>query len=291
MLWSEAWRWQQRLRGERFVKVVCVTPAGRQKYMSILAPYVLSDERVDEWQIWLNTVDRGDLAWLAQLRQHPKVRLIEPPSERPNGGRSIGQFWRYCADENTIYVRLDDDIVWLEKDFFANLVAARERNRDAFLVSAMVINNALCSFLLQFTGKLAFTEYLSARCMDPVSWRSADFAHTLHLWAAKSIEAGALPWRFGDYPVAMARISINAICYFGKDVAPYADRIGPEEEEFVSCVVPTLLHKSNIITSDAWCAHFACYPQRPQLDKSSVLDVYARLMRARFAGRTEPASP
>lgn len=277
------------VEGER-VRVVCITPAGRQRYMRLLAPYVLSDPRVDEWQVWLNTVDLGDRAWLARLRQHAKVRLIEPPSLRPNGGWTIGQFWPYCADENTIYVRLDDDVVWLEKDFFANLVAARERNRDAFLVSAMVINNALCSYLLQFTGKLVFSEYLMARCMDPVAWQSADFARTLHLWAVKEIEAGELPFRFGDYPVAMARLSINAICYFGRDVAPYADRIGPEEEEFVSCVLPTLLHKSNIITTDAWCAHFAFFPQREQLDRSEVLDAYTRLLVARFAASQVGAS-
>ncbi|MGH9807800.1 MAG: hypothetical protein ACRD9W_11165 [Terriglobia bacterium] len=266
------------------MKVVCVTPAGRQKYMSILAPYVLSDERVDEWQIWLNTVDLSDLSWLARLRQYAKVRLIEPPAERPAGFRTIGQFWRYCADENTIYVRLDDDIVWLEKDFFANLVAARERHPHAFLVSAMVLNNALCSYLLQLTGKVKFTEYLSARCMDPISWASADFARDLHVWAIKCIGEGTLPWRFGDCPVAMARLPINAICYFGRDIAPYAERIGPEEEEFVSCVLPTLLQKTNVITSDAWCAHFAFHLQREQLDKSGVLDAYARLMLARFAG-------
>ncbi len=273
------------------MRVVCVTPAGRQKYMRVLAPYVLSDPRVDEWQIWLNTLDLGDRAWLAGLRQHAKVRLIEPPELRPEGGRSIGQFWRYCADENTIYVRLDDDVVWLERDFFANLVAARERNPDPFLVSAMVINNALCSYLLQFTGKLAFSEYLTARCMDPVSWKSADFARTLHLWAVKAIADGQIPWRFGEFPVAMTRMSINAICYFGKDIAPYADRVGPEEEEFVSCVLPTMLHKSNLITSDAWCAHFAFFPQREQLDKSGVLDEYARLALARFGARQAAVSP
>jgi len=273
------------------VKVVCITPAGRQRYMQLLAPYVLSNARVDEWQVWLNTVDLGDLAWLDRLGRHPKVRLIKPPAERPNGGYTIGQFWPRCADENTIYVRLDDDIVWLEKDFFSNIVAARERNRDAFLVSAMVINNALCSYLLQFTGKVVFSEYVMARCMDPMAWQSADFAQTLHLWAVKAIADGEIPHRFGDYPVALARMSINAICYFGRDVAAYADRIGPEEEEFVSCVLPTLLRRPNLITSDAWCAHFAFFPQRPQLDKSEVLDAYARLMLARFATGEAAVSP
>jgi hypothetical protein len=273
------------------VKVVCITPAGRQRYMRLLAPYVLSDPRVDEWQVWLNTLDLGDRAWLKRLGQHAKVRLIEPPKLRPNGGYTIGQFWPNCADENTIYVRLDDDVVWLEKDFFSKLVAARERNRDAFLVSAMVINNALCTYLLQFTGKLAFTEYLSAYCMDPVSWRSADFARMLHGWAIKAIAAGEIPHRFGDFPTAMTRLSINAICYFGRDVAPYIDRIGPEEEEFVSCVLPTMLHKTNVITSDAWCAHFAFYPQREELDKSGLLEEYVRLLLARFTAGETAVSP
>ena len=49
------------------------------------------------------------------------------------------------------------------------------------------------------------------------------------------------------------------------------------------CVLPTLLHKSNVITTDAWCAHFAFFPQREQLDRSEVLDAYTRLLVARFA--------
>lgn len=51
----------------------------------------------------------------------------------------------------------------------------------------------------------------------------------------------------------------------------------------MSCVLPTLLHKSNLLTTDAWCAHFAFFPQREQLDRSEVLDAYARLLMARFA--------
>lgn len=273
------------------MRVVCITPAGRQRYMRLLAPYVLSDPRVDEWQVWVNTLDLGDRTWLARLGRHAKVRLIEAPKERPNGGYTIGQFWPYCADENTIYVRLDDDVVWLERDFFSRLVAVRERNPDPFLVSAMVINNALCTYLLQFTGQLAFTEYLSATCMHPISWRSADFARTLHLWALKSIEAGNIPFRFGDFPAALGRLSINAICYFGRDVAPYVDRIGPEEEEVVSCVLPTLLHKTNLITSEAWCAHFAFFTQREELDKSGLLEAYAQLLLGRFKAGETAVSP
>ena len=33
-------------------KVVCVTPAGRRRYMKILAPYVIRSMVVDRWDIW-----------------------------------------------------------------------------------------------------------------------------------------------------------------------------------------------------------------------------------------------
>jgi len=270
------------------MRIVCVTPAGRRRYMSILAPYVLSDPTVGEWQIWLNTVDAGDLAWLATLGGHPKVRLIEPPSERPNGGTTIGQFWRFCADDDAIYVRLDDDVVWLERDFFARLVDARMRHPQAFLVSAMVVNNAHCSYVLQISGVVKFTDYFQAQCMSSIAWRDADFAEKLHGWAINKIESGQLPWRVGDHPVAMSRLSINAICYFGRDAKPFVDKIGPEEEEFVSCVLPTTLHRTNMITSDAWCAHFSYYPQRDHLDRTPLLESYRKLMLARFGSQGLP---
>lgn len=271
------------------MRVVCITPAGRRRYMSVLAPYVLTDPVVTEWQIWLNTVDAADLAWLATLGTHPKVRLIEAPVERPNGGTTIGQFWRYCADDDAIYVRLDDDIVWLEQDFFTRLVEARRRHPGAFLVSALVINNALSSYVLQISGAVKFTEYFQARCESPVAWQNADFAEKLHRWAIAGIGSGRLPWRTGDFPTAMSRLSINAICYFGRDAKPFVDRIGPEEEEFVSCLLPTTLRRHNIITSDAWCAHFAYFTQRDHLDKTDLLDAYRALMQTRFGSAAAPA--
>ena len=86
----------------------------------------------------------------------------------------------------------------------------------------------------------------------------------------------------------MSRLSINAICFFGRDVKPFIDKIGPEEEEFVSCILPATLRRTNVITSDAWCAHFAYYPQREHLDSTPLLEAYRKLMRARFGSAAVP---
>jgi len=36
------------------MKVIAVTPAGRRRYLELLAKYVLSDEAVAEWHLWDN---------------------------------------------------------------------------------------------------------------------------------------------------------------------------------------------------------------------------------------------
>ena len=56
---------------------------------------MLAQPEVDEWHLWLNTTDAGDLAFMRDLAaMHGKVRLIEPPLEPPNGTATIGQFFR-----------------------------------------------------------------------------------------------------------------------------------------------------------------------------------------------------
>jgi hypothetical protein len=252
--------------------------------MRILAPYVLSDPAIDEWQIWLNTNNPEDLAWLRKLGSNAKVRLIEPPSQQPDGIRSINQFWQFCDDPASVYIRLDDDIVWLEKEFFQNLIQNRYMDSRSFLVSAMVINNAMCTYLLQLDGLVKAENYLPAYCMDPMTWKSGEFAEQLHEWALRAIPAGILPRRFGTYPIALCRFSINAICFFGRDIQPILNKIEGDEEEFISCIIPTYLHKANLITTDAWCSHFSFGPQSSHLAGTNILDRYNRIMLERFAG-------
>jgi hypothetical protein len=252
--------------------------------MRVLAPYVLSDNAVDEWQIWLNTKDADDLAWLEKLGAHSKVRLIEPPLDSPDGIRTINQFWRFCDDTSAIYIRLDDDIVWLEKDFFANLIQLRQSDETPLFVSAMVINNAICTYILQLAGVIKLDTYLPAQCMNPISWESGEFAEQLHAWAIKGIPLGILPIRLGNYPIAMNRFSINAICFYGKDIQPYIAKLESDEEEFFSCMLPTYLHRMNVITANAWCCHYSFGPQHRHLSGTGILDQYKQIMLDRFAG-------
>ena len=153
-------------------RVVAVTPAGRRRYMELLVPQILSCALVDRYDIWVNTPDPGDLAFLEGVAKlDPRVRLVRHPDGAAPSIESIGAFHRTACDADSIYVRLDDDVVWLEPGFFETLLRFRIDHPDYFLVMPLILNNAACSFLLQSFGRIETTKPLRPACMDEFGWR------------------------------------------------------------------------------------------------------------------------
>jgi hypothetical protein len=262
-------------------RVIVVTPAGRERYLRLLAAHVLSQPEVDEWHLWLNTTDALDLAFMHELAaMHVKVRLIEPPLEPPNGTATIGQFFRTTIARDVIYVRLDDDVAWLEPTFFARLLAERIADRQTLFLYPLIINNAVCSWLLKMRGVLVVPQRLQPQCLDRIGWQSPEFAEALHRWFLDRVRRGELdPLRLPRTTAALARVSINCICWFGEDLLAIRGEFprDHDEEEFASVTLPMLLQLTNRISGAAICAHFAFYPQREHLDRTDILEQYRAL--------------
>jgi hypothetical protein len=264
-------------------RVVVVTPAGRRRYMKLLVPQVLASPLVDRYDLWLNTDDAGDLAFMEALtRLDDRMRLVPHPSGDAPGWGAICGFFPGALDEDTIYIRLDDDVVWLERGFFETLLRFRIANPRYFLVMPLIINNAVCTHLLQTCGKIAPSRFVGATCMDPVGWREASFAVLLHRFFLDLAARGeAHRLHCGPREIALNRFSINAICWFGRDMAAIGGEVRPAEEEDLSNIIPTRLGRSNCFCTDTIAAHFSFYVQRLALDRSGVLEEYAQLLSQR----------
>lgn len=278
-------------------RVVVVTPAGRRRYMRLLVPQVLASPLVDRYDLWVNTPDEGDLAFLRAVAElDSRIRLVAQPDGEPPRIESIGAFHRLAMDQDTIYVRLDDDIVWLEPGFFETLLRFRIAHPEYFLVMPLIINNAVCSFLLQTFDKIRSTRYIRAICMDEVGWRDRFLAVDLHRLLIDLIRRGEterlhLPKR----EIALNRFSINAICWFGTAMAEIGGRIGEQEEEELSLVVPARLSRRNCFCGNTIAAHFAFIHQRRKMERSGLLEEYRRILLARpelaaLVGRVEQVS-
>jgi hypothetical protein len=246
--------------------------------MRLLAPQILASPLVDRYDIWVNTTQSADLAFFDRLAAlDPRVRLVAQPEGRVRGSHSIGEFHRFAVDEDAIYVRFDDDVVWLQPDFFEKHLAFRAANPDFLLTAPLVINNAVCTALLVETGKIDVSRRVSFAALDKVGWKDGRFAESLHAMFLDLVEAGQ--WsklHGGACPIALNRFSINCISWFGRDLAPYPDLIGIAEEYDWTVTSSWRTGRANCLATDAVVAHYAFYSQRHWMDRSDLLDRYER---------------
>lgn len=133
----------------RNYKIVVNTAAGRRRYMQYLVPFIVSSGIVDRYDIWINTHNGADIEFFKRLAEkYPVINLVWQPDGVVCGNQTINAFYRQCVEDNTIYFKMDDDIVWMEPDAIKEMVDFRIDNPQYFLVSPLVINNSLSTYLL-----------------------------------------------------------------------------------------------------------------------------------------------
>jgi len=289
-------------------KVVTVTPAGRKPYLEILAAYLLKYRaQIDEHHFWVNTDNAEDIAYLEGLaRQYPDFFKLDRrtyyDSSRPNN--SIWQYFRGCVEDDTIYIRLDDDICFVAPDAIEMLAAYRAEHPEPFLILGNIVNNAICSYFQQQRGFLPRSWGIVERvCMDRVGWDSKRFAQRLHSRFLQDIRSGATArWKFSPKELdAFDRFSINVICWFGKDMKEVSELaitdlyrntvrhlVGEyeisNEEEMLTMYLPAKTRRPNVICGDALFGHFAYYTQRAYLEgMTTLLEEYHDLVDSEFA--------
>jgi hypothetical protein len=260
---------------------ILITPAGRQRYLELLYRHVLSQKNdFDEWQLWVNTVVPEDVAFCAELaRRHSWIKPM-PLTVPCNHGSSIFSFYNNCMDPSAMYLRMDDDVVWLEPTFIDKMFDYRARHPEFFLVFGNIVNNAAIAHIFQRAGLIGYEHgSCSFDCLCAVGWGSPEFARDLHVRFLRDISRGAIDrWRcFSEWQLpARERVSINAISFLGADIAKLNADVNPDEEPSMCCYLPEKLGKICCINGNALCAHFAFYAQRAALDATDLLAEYAK---------------
>lgn len=268
-------------------KVVVCTPAGRQEYLEILIPYILRSRGViDEYQIWLNTQDESDIAYIRNLESlFPGfVRVVDPDPNIPiipdKKGYSIYQFFKGCVERGTVYIRLDDDIVFVDKEAIETLARFRIQNPQYFLVYGNIINNSICSHLHQRFGivdQQAGT--VGYWCVDDVGWNSGLFAEHCHRWFFHHYHDGRHDkYKFKKWDLnVFERVSINVISWLGDEFAEFNGEVGVDEEQWLSVDKPLSISKMNAICGQSLFAHYAFYVQREHVNTTNILNLYRQV--------------
>jgi hypothetical protein len=165
----------------------------------------------------------------------------------------------------------------MEPDTIEKMVRFRIDHPEYFIVSPLVINNALCTYIMQNTGKIRLSEYCSTD--NEVIWRNGLFAARLHDWFYGQLSNRQYEnLHCGIYPVGMKRLSINAILWFGSEMKKFSGIVPGDDEEWLSVIKPTESGVSNCINGGTIAVHFAFFPQRKYLDKKKILERYGKYL-------------
>lgn len=277
-------------------RIVAVTPAGRRHYMELLRHYICSDNAIDEWHLWDNCRDDLDRRYIERLAEvEDKVKLIRL-AEVDGTNRSVNRFYRFCAEEDTFYIKFDDDIVYIPKEFGGALYRHAIEERDKYLWwSPLIINNSVCSWLIKHHSQIKISEYISCQASDRCGWFDPAFAEKMHRRFIAAVQAGGIgSFSVPNFQVALSRFSINCLGFFGSDVKALGADFCPldaDDEEWISAYLPSRLQRPGRVIGSLIVAHFSFFTQEPELLQSRILDQYyeiAGLSPALYAFKKRP---
>lgn len=185
--------------------------------------------------------------------------------------------------EDSLFLKCDDDIVYMELEKLSAFIEFRRAQRNYFIVSANVVNNGVCAYLQQSAGSLP--EELGVFEYPPggfggTLWQSPDRARELHEFFLRN-EARPLPFA-GPVVEWGERQSINFIAWLGRDIAHMSMPRG-DDELALSVSIPTYLNRPNAIYSGFTVSHLSFGPQERGLDVQPLIDAYEALMHTKLA--------
>lgn len=222
-------------------------------------------------------------------------------------GRRLAKFYSICQDPDTVYLKIDDDMVYLADEAIPEMVRERLRNRCG-LVSANVINHAILSAVHQdigairnfFPGEDASRPWIRNDEVLPImaiekksqsqcvwsTWECGAWMHESFLSRLADDTACAYDFGWHDFhasghgtfnggrffPLPHTRWSINMIAFKMEDVADAEpESLAEDDEKELSVVHPARLEKRSCAVGSALAAHFSYSRQEDGLVENTKL--------------------
>jgi len=287
--------------------------------MRILFPLILKyREYIDEYRLYVATTIQSDIDYMRKFaNENPFVKLVYCEV----GGEIIlndkvriwNNAYKTCQEENTVYLKLDDDIVYLDETLFNDFIKYRIQNRNAPLLYPVIINNLYISNLLQNIGaynpqlksnmdhswKITYSrirQHIMKNSMHPdlnichftttdevlcpVSWGNIKYCVDLHTQFLNDLEKDNIGKYYLKHITKLNNAepaSINACSWIGEDLkqllTDYPNMCN--DENWWSVYVPTWTGRFNEIYNKSVVSHYAYYRQRELgLDNYGILDRY-----------------
>ena len=214
----------------------------------------------------------------------PVRRYVGNPGEQ----MPYFQAYQYYAERlpdfaDALFLKCDDDIVYMDLDGLAGFIDHRRKNPHYFVTSANVVNNGVCAYFQQVSGALPASLGHFERPpggFGGTLWTDPEKANNLHdFFLAAQKKELPLPSKVVDWK---ERQSINFIAWLGRDLQHMALAKG-DDEKMLTVDLPAFLDRPTAIYSDFTVSHLSFGPQEKGVDVNRLIAAYDKLMREKLA--------
>ncbi|KAI3316803.1 hypothetical protein HD806DRAFT_516730 [Xylariaceae sp. AK1471] len=125
------------------IRVVAMIFYGRRRTVDILDCYlqqnlVTNGGYLDEVWFMIHTKVKEDLHWLHEKVAHEQAYKFKDFRDTCN---DYGCLWDYATEDDTIYVKIDDDMTYIHHDAIPQLVHTRIAEPHPYAISAQIVNS------------------------------------------------------------------------------------------------------------------------------------------------------
>lgn len=207
-------------------KVILIIIAGRRKNLEILIPHIMrARQHFDYCELWMNAVwEKSDAEYIRALpSNYPGTFVLKDDGAWRVAGKfeHYVRYYKTLANDDTLYVKLDDDILWMERDAIKDLIDVRQNSQVPIIVIGNVVNNAFCNVEHQKLGLYPKELELTTSCYDKTAHLSSEFAELVHRTFLKQLlrNLSASEYQFPTRLAPMGRRTPNHVfAFYGKDI-------------------------------------------------------------------------
>jgi hypothetical protein len=290
------------------MKLIVLSFVGRKISMEILFKLILKYRKyIDEYRLYVATTIKSDIEYIENFaKENSFVKLMYCIIDNITILDNKELIWDYaynsCKEEDTVYLKLDDDIVYFDETLFTDFIQYRINNRKAPLLYPVIINNLFISYYLQEENKINHSlktnigntwkmTYKNIKnqileCVNnstalrigdlvknqneilcPVSWGNFDYCYSLHNQFIIDVCNNNVQKYYLNENIILENaepVSINVCSWIGEDLKKYTDTYGNvhKDEPWFSIYLPTWSGNKNEIYSKCVVSHYAYYIQR-----------------------------
>ena len=256
--------------------------AGRRRYLEILVKYVdalINKGLVDEFHVWDYTRDSNDAVWIRDNCQKFKIFTVQDKS-------TWKEYYMHYAkikypDPETVLVKCDDDIVFIDVDGFQNWIDQRRLNKKHLLSFASIVNNKVPGVIQHHFGQWP---EVSLNEIDNTMF-SSSVPTKLHTNFIQNCEnfikiARDIPDEKRTCTIQKnhdALVNINFFSILAKDLNLF-EHCWESDEYDLSQRIPVFINRSNYIDPGFVVCHLSFFGQRELgFDETEILKGYSDL--------------